>query len=765
MLDSPQAGTVPMAHAPAASESTLPGSTLSATSSRALVPLFAVTLFVSSFLMFTVEPMVARQMLPVLGGVPMVWSGCVVFFQAVLLAGYGSAHVMTARIAAPVRLLVYAGLSVLPLVFSRLGVDASSAAEATRSPLSWLLVALLTSVGPSFLVLAVSASTLQATFASTRHPSARDPYFLYAASNAGSLTALIVYPTVVEPLLGLSRQADVWTLAYAVFVLLVLACAVVARFALKAPAAGDAAATGDAAAPAVETIMWRQRARWCLLAAVPSSLMLGVTTALTTDIAPVPLLWVAPLALYLVTFIVAFGGGRDRGVALANRLLPAMLLAAAVSLMLGMELQIGWALVVHLLPFLAAAMLCHGLLSKERPGARHLTEFYFWLALGGMAGGLFNTLAAPLLFSRIVEYPLALAAVLFLRVEDRNTARHPIDRWLPIGAVLLAGAILFAPAAAGRSPAMVAALATCAVLTLARRGRPFTLAAVASAFLLASPWVKATSETELHAERTFFGTYKVTLDRAAGTHALAHGTTLHGKQLVDATRRGEPLTYYHRTGPFGRLMASVASLREPGAAVAAVGLGVGTLGAYAEAGQRWTFYEIDPAIERIARDERYFSFLSACGDRCQVVLGDARLSLASQTGARYQLIAVDAFSSDAIPMHLLTREAMQVYLSRLAPRGVLAIHISNRHLRLDGVVGRLALSSGLVAVEWLDRRRSADWPAGKTPSRWVVMARSRDDLGALATDPAWTPPAVAPTVPLWTDDFSNILDVLEIRSR
>jgi hypothetical protein len=731
------------------------------TTTRALVPLFAVTLFLSSFLMFTVEPMMARQMLPVLGGVPMVWNGCVVFFQGMLLGGYGGAHIMTRGVPAPVRLLAYAALAVLPLAFSRVGVDASSAAEATQSPLSWLLVALLTSVGPSFLVLAVSASTLQATFASTRHPSARDPYFLYAASNAGSLTALIAYPTVVEPLLGLSRQADVWMLAYALFVLFVLACAVVARFALRAPEAGGATATDDTAA-AVETITWRQRVRWWVLAAVPSSLMLGVTSALTTDIAPVPLLWVAPLALYLVTFIVAFGGGRDRGVALANRLLPAMLLGVAVSLMLRMQLQIGGALVVHLLPFLAAAMLCHGLLSKERPGARHLTEFYFWLALGGMAGGLFNTLAAPLLFTRIVEYPLALAAVLVLRVEDPNTARHPLDRWLPIGAVLLAGAILFAPAGAGRSPAMVATLVACAVLTLMRRGRPFTVAAVASTFLLASPWLKATGETELHAERTFFGTYKVTLDRAAGTHALAHGTTLHGKQFVDATRRGEPLTYYHRTGPFGRLIGSVPSLREPGAAVAAVGLGVGTLGAYAEAGQQWTFYEIDPAIERIARDERYFSFLSTCGDRCRVLLGDARLSLASHTGARYQLIAVDAFSSDAIPMHLLTLEAMQVYLSRLAPRGVLALHISNRHLRLEGVVGRLALSSGLVAVEWLDRRRSAEWPAGKTPSRWVAMARHRDDLGALATDPAWTPPAVAPTVPLWTDDFSNILDVLNL---
>src|SRR5688572_932827 len=364
--------------------------------------------------MFTVEPMVARQMLPVLGGVPMVWNGCVVFFQAMLLTGYGGAHVLARGLAAWARLPVYAVIAVLPLAFARLGVDAASAGQATQAPLSWLLVALLTSVGPSFLVLAVSASTLQATFASTRHESARDPYFLYAASNAGSLAALVAYPTVVEPLLGLSRQAHVWTLGYGVFVLLVVACAAVARVALRAATAAAAPEAASDTAPA-EMITWRQRARWCALAAVPSSLMLGVTTALTTDIAPVPLLWVLPLALYLLTFILAFGGARERATALADRFLPALVLGVTATLMLRAQLRLAPALLVHLLPFLAAAMLCHGRLSKERPSPQHLTEFYFWLAFGGMAGGLFNTLAAPLVFSRIVEYPLALAAVTFLR--------------------------------------------------------------------------------------------------------------------------------------------------------------------------------------------------------------------------------------------------------------------------------------------------------------------------------------------------------------
>jgi hypothetical protein len=754
VLDTPQVGALPLS----------PSSPWPATATRVLVPLFATTLFLSSFLMFTVEPMVARQMLPVLGGVPMVWNGCVVFFQAVLLAGYGGAHLLTRGLVAPVRLLAYAALAVLPLAFARLGVDAASATHATESPLAWLLGSLLTSVGPPFFVLAISASVLQATFSSTRHASARDPYFLYAASNAGSLAALVAYPILVEPLLGLSRQARVWTIGYAAFVGLVLVCAIATRLAL---------ASGSAVIPktrpeedaAGETITWTQRARWCVLAAVPSSLMLGVTTALTTDIAPVPLLWVAPLGLYLLTFIVAFGQWRERGIGLADRFLPALLLGLAVTMLLRTQLPLAPALLLHLVPFLAAATLCHGLLAKDRPSPTHLTEFYFWLALGGMAGGLFNTLVAPLLFSRIVEYPLALAAVAFLRPADpARPPRQSIDVWVPLATMAVGAAMLFGPWTGTRMPELVAAIATCAVFGLMRRRQSVTLALVVTTFLVASPWVKMATESELHAERTFFGTYRVTLDRDGGSRALAHGTTLHGKQLIRPERRGEPLTYYHRSGPFGRLMDAAPQLREPGE-MAVIGLGVGTLAAYVRPAQRWTFYEIDPAVERIARDDRYFTFLRDCGDRCRVALGDARLSLATTPGTRYQLIALDAFSSDAIPMHLLTREAMDLYLSRLAPHGVIAIHISNRHLRLDGLVGRLAAAHGLVARRMRDDQKTAGWPKEKTASDWVVMARTTQDLGAIAQDAAWSAPPAGGGEPLWTDDFSNILDVLKVRVR
>jgi hypothetical protein len=752
MLDSPRAGAVPMAPAVVG---TWPGA-----ATRVLVPLFAATLFLSAFLMFTVEPMVARQVLPILGGGPMVWNGCVVFFQAVLLAGYGGAHVMTRRVAVPVRLLVYAALSVLPVAFVRLGVDAASATHASQAPLSWLLVALLTSVGPLFLVLAVSASVLQATFASTRHESARDPYFLYAASNAGSLVALVAYPTVIEPLIGLSRQARVWTVGYGVFVLLVLACAVAARFALTG---GAVAAPRKATQTArLETITWERRARWCLLAAVPSSLMLGATTALTTDIAPVPLLWVAPLALYLLTFVAAFGQAGERSTAWADRALPVLLLAVSASMLMGARPPILGALLLHLLPFLAAAMLCHGLLAKDRPSPRHLTEFYFWLAFGGMAGGLFNTLSAPVLFSRVLEYPLALAAVAFLRPADpARGARTPLDLALPVAAIAVAATVVFGPWLS-TPPPLLLAVALCVGVAWLRRRHIVTFAMVTGVFLLASPWATMATEPTFHAERTFYGTYRVTTAPGSGYLALKMGTTLHGLQNTAPGRLREPLSYYHRTGPFGQLMSGVPRLRAPGA-VAAIGLGVGTLSAYATPGQEWTFYEIDSAVERIARDERYFAFLAMCGDQCRVVLGDARLSLMARPDAQYQLIVLDAFSSDAIPMHLLTQEAMAVYLSHLAPHGVLAFHVSNRHLTLSPIVGRLAGHNGLAAREFRDRLLPGQpWADDKTESWWVMMARSPDDLGALARDARWTEPRVPAATPLWTDDFSNVVDVLDL---
>jgi spermidine synthase len=320
--------------------------------------------------------------------------------------------------------------------------------------------------------------------------------------------------------------------------------------------------------------------------------------------------------------------------------------------------------------------------------------------------------------------------------------------------------VLWGPWTSTHSTLFLAALATCAGFALMRRDQRLTVALVAGVFLLASPWVKKAGEQVLLAERTFFGAYRVSVDPMAVTRSLSHGTTLHGMQYVQADRRGEPLTYYHRNGPLGRLIATSPQLQQPGE-VAAIGLGIGTLAAYARPGQHWTFFEIDPAIERIARDDRFFAFLKDCDSRCSVVLGDARLSLAQRKDARYRLIVLDAFSSDAIPMHLLTQEALSLYVSRLEPHGIMAFHVSNRHLALGPVVGRLAATNGLVALPLRDER-GPTWPAERAPSAWVMVARSADDLSGLTGGRKWSAPA-ADDAPLWTDDYSNILSVLNLR--
>jgi hypothetical protein len=407
-------------------------------------------------------------------------------------------------------------------------------------------------------------------------------------------------------------------------------------------------------------------------------------------------------------------------------------------------------------------MVCHGALATDRPSPRHLTEFYFWLACGGMMGGLFNTLLAPVLFSRVLEYPLALAAVAFLRPTDpARGARTALDLALPAVAVAIAASIVFGPWTS-TPPALLLALAACVGGTWLRRHHALTLGAVAAVFLVASPWATMATEPSFHAERTFYGTYRVTSAPGSPYRALKMGTTLHGLQNTTPGRQGEPLSYYHRTGPFGHLMAAVPHMREPGA-VAAIGLGVGTLGAYAQPGQAWTFFEIDPAVERIARDDRHFTFLKTCADRCRVVLGDARLSLAARPEARYQLLVLDAFSSDAIPMHLLTDEAMAGYLSHLAPRGVLAFHITNRHLVLSPVVARLAAHHGLMARQFYDRPRPGmPWARDKAQSNWVMMARAPEDLGALMRDSRWGAPRIVAGANLWTDDFSNVFEVMNV---
>jgi hypothetical protein len=731
-----------------------------------LVALFATTLFFSSLLMFALEPIVAKTVLPILGGTPMVWNTCVLFFQILLLGGYAYAHGVTTWLGSRRAGAAYIVLLLLPFLTLPFALGADTAPPAGGNPIGWLLLVLAKSIGLPFFALAATAPILQRWFANTDHPSAKDPYFLYAASNLGSLLALVMYPLVVEPTLRLRIQNQLWAIAFGVFAL--AAClSVVAAWRRKAREDGDAASAPRAIEGIAASLTWERRATWIALAFIPSSLMLAVTTYFSTDIAPVPLFWIAPLALYLLTFVVAFSARSASSRSIADRFMPLLALPLVVLMIAGAVIPLWLAIPLHLAAFAMAALVCHGRIAADRPAPVHLTEFYFWIAFGGMLGGVFNTLAAPLLFSRIIEYPLVLVLALAARRgrgSEAGASWSLNDFVVPIGVgAISAGFIVWLHPGRESAQLFVAGLGLPALLAFTQSGVPVRFAACVATLLVAGSLAANAQAQALYVSRTFFGVYRVTTDEENRYHSLFHGTTLHGMQTVDPSHQGEPLTYFHREGPIGQAFAglpSVAARRD----IAVVGLGVGTLASYRAPGQQWTFYEIDPEVERIARTDRYFTYLRACGDGCRVVLGDARLSLARAPLNSYGLIVLDAFSSDAIPMHLMTTEALGLYLSRLAPGGALAFHITNRHLVLAPVLARLGLNHGL-AVRFQQHRANQAITPGQFSSDWMVMARNEGDLGSLAIDARWSVPAIPQATPLWTDDFSNILSVLSLNPR
>jgi hypothetical protein len=493
--------------------------------------------------------------------------------------------------------------------------------------------------------------------------------------------------------------------------------------------------------------------------------MLAVTTYLSTDIAAFPLLWIVPLGLYLLTFIIAFSSKREAVRGLVQRAFPLLLVSLAILLSIRATGLMGVMFPLNVLTFVLAALLCHGALADDRPDASHLTEFYLWVSFGGMLGGLFNGLAAPVLFTGVWEYPLVLMLACFMLPgpkPGRSTRELATTLGVPVAVgVLTMVACRWVSMHDLGVKALQAAVAVPALIAFSQRRQPIRFGLSVGALVLAGLTFASAAEPIVYAERTFFGVYRVSEDRTGQYRALAHGTTLHGMQALHGPEVGEPLTYFHRGGPFGQAFAA---LPQPMTAknIAVIGLGVGTLGAYAQPGQQWTFFEIDPAVERIARDSRYFNYLDRCGDRCRVVIGDARLSLARPTVTSYDLLVLDAFSSDSIPLHLLTSEALTLYLARIREDGAILFHISNGHLMLAPIVAKLAAQHNLVAYVAYDRHAD-DWPRSRTESTWVALGRRPADLGGLTSSPRWQPLKPSPDTPLWTDDFSNILSALHLR--
>jgi hypothetical protein len=761
------------------------------------VPAFyAAAVFVSATLLFVVQPMFARMVLPLLGGSPAVWNTTVVFYQVALLAGYAYAHLTTVWLDRRRQVALHAMLLLVPFVVLPLAVPAGWSPPTANNPIPWLLALLLAAVGMPFFVVSTSSPLLQSWFASTNHRAAANPYVLYAASNAGSMLALISYPLLVEPYLRLQQQSWLWTVGYAMLVALMLGCAAIVWRATptndQRPTTNDEAAVSQPLPPdTLAPLTMARRLRWVLLAAVPSSLMLSVTTYLSTNIAPIPLLWIIPLALYLLTFILVFAGKPILPHRAMVRGLPIVLLPLVIVICAQATQPIWMLITLHLVTFFIATIVCHGELAADRPPPRQLTEFYLWMSIGGAIGGMFNALLAPVLFTTVVEYPLALVLVcLLLRSEKREVRSEKRDEetrrqgdkriahlslvvrplWLDLGLSLAIGALVaglilgtraFGVVSGPLSYGLVFGLPALICFGFSRRPLRFALS-IAAIFAAATLYTSDQGQV-LHAERSFFGIHRVLLDPTGGFHVIAHGGTLHGRQSLDPARAREPLSYYAGSGPIGQVIAASSGAHER-RRVAVIGLGAGSLACYSRPDQTWTFYEIDPSVEWIARNPAYFTFLRDCAPTAKVELGDARLALVHAADQSYDLMVLDAYSSDSTPIHLITREALALYRTKLAPGGVLAFHISNQYLDLKPVLGDLARDAGLIALFQDDLVLDPDEAArGKSASQWVIMARDQADFGALSSDRRWQMLEGRPDSSVWTDDFSSILSVLRWR--
>lgn len=761
--------------------------------------LYTLTLFLSASLLFVVQPMFTRLVVPLLGGSPGVWNAGQAFFQIALLCGYAYAHISSQRLKSRWQIGLHLALGLTPLLLFILPIHipAGWVPPTNSTPLPWLLGLLTVAVGLPFFVLAATTPLLQQWFTRSGHPAAADPYFLYAASNAGSLLALLSYPTLIEPNLRLTQQSWGWMGGYVLLIGLIAVCAVLLWHKEQAPKT-EALSSAEATLES-EPITHRRRIRWVLLSIAPVSLMLSVVTYISTDIAAIPLLWVVPLAIYLLTFIFVFA----RKPVIPHRWMVALTPIATLVLIWVVVAKSGAlalpSIMIQLLALFVIGMFCHGELAADRPGVSGLTEFYLWLSFGGVLGGVFNALIAPVIFTNIVEYPLTLVLVGLLlpksrpepKVQPRQKRRADTSfsipekyRWILDIAlpVLLFGmtALLAVFLQSGTLGAITVIIGVPALVCFFFRHYPVRFGLGMGAIFLAAALFMNEGGQLLYAERSFFGVHRVFALSGNTHHILMHGNTLHGIQSVDATWRKVPLTYYYPNGPLGQIFEARtddATKRK----VAAVGLGSGSIACYAQpggaklpdaaisgatdqgaGGQNWTFYEIDPTVERIARDPHYFTYIQDCAPNVKVVLGDGRLSLASVPAGEYDMIILDAFSSDAIPIHLLTREALQLYLSKLAPGGFLVFHITSRHFNLELVISDLARDAGLTAKVWADSDiNPADFEQGKRASKWAVIARTPADLGKLASDPRWVAPQGQPNAQVWTDDFASLLSVLK----
>ncbi|NBW07886.1 MAG: spermidine synthase [Caulobacteraceae bacterium] len=741
--------------------------------------LFAVAIFTSAALVFVVQPMVTKLVLPMLGGSPSVWNTSMVFFQTALLAGYAYAHALQRLKAVRTQLAVHLVLLLAAALFLPLKISGLLGEPNPAAPIGWLLATLTLSVGAPFAVLSATAPLLQAWYARVRagHADGQNPYVLYAASNLGSFLALLAYPVVIEPLMSLSGQRVGWSGGYAAFLLMVVALA----FLVWRRRLDTAVSAEPEALPVSPAIPWREKAVLVLLAAGPSSLMLGVTAHLSTDVASAPFLWVIPLALYLLTFVIAF----------QNRpIIPlpiTLMIAAAVGIVcicFTASRSGNWAMMfgLHLTAFFFLALMCHQRLAARRPAPDRLTEFYLLMSLGGVVGGAFTALLAPVIFRTVLEYPL----VLVLVGLARPNSKAPIQKWeiyAFVGAILICLAPIVLKGVFDADWDLAWAWSRNVNVTMEQTTQLILMFAMIAAFLIRDRMPAYVIISALIAivtltigrgydwaltERSFFGVMRVANQNDArlggDVHVLMHGTTLHGAQPRDPRYACLPTLYYAPATPIGQVTEAV-QRRAWGVRIGVVGQGSGAMAGYKRAEDRLTFFEIDPMVNRLSRDPEWFSFINGCakqngpGGAIDTVLGDARLSLVKQPAGTYDLLLIDAFSSDSVPTHLLTEEAIAGYLKLLKPNGVVILHLSNRNLDITGPAEAAARALKAPHLHQIYIEDPSAPAMAEASTEALILSPTEAGLAEFVGDKRWErlpDPKVRP----WTDDYVNLFGSL-----
>ncbi len=720
---------------------------------------FTLSIFLSAMLLFSVQPMFTKMTLPLLGGSSNVWNTAMVFFQGTLLGGYIYAHLISTYFHLRTQVGIHLLVLLLGLIFLPLAIASGWTPPANGAQAYWLIALFGVSIGVPFFAVSANAPLLQRWFSYTAHKDAGDPYFLYAASNLGSLLSLGLYPVYFEPVMRLQEQTGLWATGYRGLCLIVLIAGVFA-FLRMAPTKSDRSAGmkhGDKIT--IERRIW-----WVFLAFIPSSLMLGLTSHMTNNIASVPFLWIIPLALYLLTFIIVFAKNPIFKIKpMRHFYTGAIVLALTVSAFfrLDMFLSVGVGIVTYFL----ISLMCHARLVDNRPDVSRLTEFYIWMSVGGVMGGIFNALIAPLIFNQVYEY-LFVLILAGLAHPYFNFGKPGMLKpvLIVLGGSLLAMCVygLLGRLSLDTSYSLILALAVfLAGLGMARGAGAKTLIDIGIMACVMITFNKV-SQNMVFQDRSFFSVVKVeALEHKLGTtHRFAHGDTIHNYQLRAPDLQTIPLAYYTRGGTFDKALSGKRRVQDAPLNVAMIGLGAGAMACYERAGDDWTYFEIDPVIVKMATNPEIYSYMDKCSIESDIRIGDARLKLNALKEKSQDIIMIDAFSSDSVPSHLLTKEAMKLYRSRLKDDGVLFFHTSNRLSDISSVVMRLAEDSGLKALYMKtlqDKFKDRPYSEFTTPSTGLLIGGHAQLDKIAQQDSEWQTYVPSPNVKLWSDDYTNVI--------